>query len=306
MSDRVEEAREKYMTAFEEKQAVVLAETLVETVNDSQKELIRASDFNELKDIVRDISISVAELAKAQKGTDQSIRRLENAMAELAEAQKQTGEKLGGLEEAQKQTGEKLGGLEEAQRQTGEKLGSLEEAQKQTGEKLGSLEEAQKQTGEKLGSLEEAVAWLIEAQKQTTEEVASLTREMKATRTQLGGLSQSMSYGFENEAYRVLPALMEKYGIKVTERFVRTEIDGVEINVFGRGKKDGRDVLLVGETKLKSDNVEDLDQVEARAAVVKEKYPGEVVKLLITHYAKHFIIEAARERDIILVQSFEW
>jgi hypothetical protein len=40
-----------------------------------------------------------------------------------------------------------------------------------------------------------------------------------------------MSYAFENEAFRMLPGVLkEKYGIEVTERFIRKEVKGKEIN----------------------------------------------------------------------------
>ncbi|MEM7531605.1 MAG: hypothetical protein AAF639_05490, partial [Chloroflexota bacterium] len=43
----------------------------------------------------------------------------------------------------------------------------------------------------------------------------------ESVRSELGGLSKSLGYALENEAYRVLPAFLEKeYGITVTERFI--------------------------------------------------------------------------------------
>ncbi len=60
---------------------------------------------------------------------------------------------------------------------------------------------------------------------------------MRQLRREFGGFTRSYSYAFENEAYRnLLRVLKERYGIEVVERFVRTEIEGEEINFLARGK----------------------------------------------------------------------
>jgi len=128
-------------------------------------------------------------------------------------------------------------------------------------------------------------------------------------------LGRSMAYALENEAYRILPAVLdEKYGIQVTERFVRTYIQEQEINLFGRGRRNGKEVLIVGETKLRLDERRHrkpeegiFEQLAAKAEVVREEYPGmEIVLLLITHHARPGVLQEAREKGIIVVQSFEW
>lgn len=44
-------------------------------------------------------------------------------------------------------------------------------------------------------------------QKRTEIEIQKLSKELDETRGEVGGLSKSMSYAFENEAYRSLPAV---------------------------------------------------------------------------------------------------
>jgi len=109
--------------------------------------------------------------------------------------------------------------------------------------------------------------------------------------------------------------LADQYDIHVTERFVRTYVAGEEINLFGRGQRAGKDVLLVGETKLrlderrqgKSGHIAAFEQLVAKAEAVKTEYPDiEIVLVLITHFARPGVLEAAQERGIIVVQSFEW
>jgi len=223
--------KERLEEVFEKHQAEVLATTIFGAYN----ELVKASDFNELKGIVRDISIEVKELAEAQK--------------ELAEAQKRT---------------------------------------------------------------EIKVEELAEAQKRTEIEIQELTKGLKLTREGLGGLSRSSSYAFENEAYRILPKfLKDNYKIEMAEKIIRTEIEGKEINIFGKARKNGKNILIVGEVKLRLDEKRDVkkdvfEELEEKVEVVKKISQDEIVKILITHYATSKFIEEAKQKGIIVIQSFEW
>ena len=189
----------------------------------------------------------------------------------------------------------------------------LAEAQKRTEHRLEELAEAQKKTEQRLEEL-------AEAQKRTEEEVRKLTEAVIDIRGELGGLSKSISYAFENEAFRMVPkVLKEKYGIDMKEKFVRKQIKHHEVNLFGKAKKDSKDVIVVGEAKVrleekgrrKKDREEWSDKVfeelEEKVRVVKQEFPGvEIVRLLITHFATNDFLKKARERGVIVVQSFEW
>ncbi|MCL6478452.1 MAG: hypothetical protein K6T65_08540 [Peptococcaceae bacterium] len=227
----VQYIKEKLTAAFNVKQAGLLAEIIAEATREAGSELVKASDFNELKEIVRD-------LALAQHKT-------ELRMEELAEAQKRTEQRL-----------------------------------------------------------EE----LAEAQKKTEKEMRRLVREVGGIKTELGGLSSSMGYALENEAYRVLPDFLKNYGIELEERFVRREVRGEEINLLARGKRDGSDVVIVGESGLRLTSAgKKIGQLERKAAAVAKEYPGcALFKILVTHYAGPRVVEKAREKGIVVVQSFEW
>jgi predicted nucleic acid-binding Zn-ribbon protein len=168
------------------------------------------------------------------------------------------------------------------------------------------LVEAQKRT-------EQRIEELAEAQKRTEEEVRELARALRRTRTELGGLSKSMSYAFENEAFRMIPkVLKEKYGIEVEKRFVREDIGGKEINIFGRGKKDGRDVLIIDETKLRIEKPDKelktlLEDFEEKIEAVKKEFGDvEIIKVFVTHFAGKNFLREAEKKGIIVIQSFEW
>ena len=244
-----DEMVKEFQPAFVPPQATLLARAITE----AHTNLVKTSDFNELKAI----------------------------MAELAEAQRD---------------------LVTAQRHTDQRMGELAEAQQATGQRMGQLAEAQQRTARAV---------------QTP--LALGLRD--STRAEVGGLARSVGYALENEAYRALPAFLERhYDIRLTERFVRTELDGEEINFFGHATQNGDAVIIVGEAKLRLDDrrkvgTEDgsalrsaaVVELERKLAIVRRRHPGvPLVPLLVTHYARPAILKEATEQGVIVVQSFEW
>ncbi len=300
---------------------------LVKIIDDRIKEVhVTKEDFSELKAIVKDIGVKVGELAETQKRTDlrmeeltvaqkeltEAQKRTETKVEELAEAQKRTETKVEELAEAQKRTETRVEELAEAQKRTETRVEELAEAQKRTETRVEELAIAQKQTEVRLGELTLALKELAEAQKQTSLEIKSLHVGLKDNRDQIGGLSQSMGYAFENEAYRFLPRLLEeKHGLKINEKMIRTEIGGEEINLFCRAQKNGKEVLIVGESKLRLDDKrakqDALAQLDKKIAAVKSEHGEiEIVPVLVTHFAKKGFLELAKEEGIVVVQSHEW
>jgi chromosome segregation ATPase len=268
---------QRFETVFTPAQARVLAESITEAYAD----LIKAKDFSELKAIVKD----------------------------LAEAQQRTEMRLEQLAEAQQRTEMRLEQLAEAQQRTDARLEQLAEAQQRTDARL-------EQTNARLDRLTEVVTGLALHVGQLTQTVEKLVKQVAALTGEVGGLSRSMSYALENEAYRFLPAFLERqYGIILRERIIRTEMDGREINFFARGERDGRPVCLVGEAKLQLDerrqNKREAEkvfaQLQAQAETVRKLYPDcEVILILVTHYARPAFLKRAQELGILVVQSYEW
>jgi chromosome segregation ATPase len=191
--------------------------------------------------------------------------------------------------------------LAEAQKRTEQRVEELAEAQKRTEQRVEELAEAQKRT-------EQRVEELAEAQKRTEEEIRKLAIGLDNLRGEVGGLSRSFGYAFENEAFRMLPAILkEKYGVEIMEKFIRAEIRDKEINILGFGKKDGTDLVIVGEAKTRIERMDIFDELEEKIDIVKEEYKGkEILKVLVTHFASKKILKVAEERGVIVVQSFEW
>lgn len=243
------EIAQKLQSAFEPQQA----EVLLEVISLSYNNLVKVSDFTELKAIVRD----------------------------LAESQK-----------------------------------SMGESQKSMGESLEALGIAQERTSTQLEEMTTVIKELALAQERTEKQVEKLTSATSDIRSEIGGMSRSMSYALENEAYRALPAfLLDKHGIEVTERLIRAPINNEEINFFGRAVRDGKPVLIVGESKQRLDERRSskreenriFSQLETKANIVRAAHPDEeIALLLITHYARPEFLRTAAERGIIVVQSFEW
>jgi hypothetical protein len=181
----------------------------------------------------------------------------------------------------------------------------LAEAQKRTEVRMGELVEAQKRT-------EVRMEELAEAQKRTEEEVRKLAIGLHDTRVHLGGLSRSFGYAFENEAYRNLPKLLyDRYGYEVKERVVRAEVGGKEINFFGKAIKNGKEIYIVGESKVRLDEgkwrSEVFDYLQEKINAVQEVY-GDVpiLPILVTHFATQGFIKEATQKGIIVIQSYEW
>ncbi len=142
--------RQRLETVFNKRQAEVLAEVIDFSYND----LVKVSDFSELKGIVR-------ELAEAQKRTEARVE-------ELAEAQKRTEARVEELAEAQKRTEARVEELAEAQKRTEARVEELAEAQKRTEARVEELAEAQKRTEIRVEELAAAQKELAMAQKELT------------------------------------------------------------------------------------------------------------------------------------------
>jgi hypothetical protein len=236
----------RFEGAFNSRQAQVLAEA----IHDAYNVVVKTSDFNELKAIVKD----------------------------LAEAHNRTATRLEELVVVQERTEAQIVALTV---------------------RMDNLTAAQEQTTSSINEL--------------TLTVRNLVQGLQNNNQELGGLSRNASYALENEAYRFLPALLqERYGIQLVERIIRAEIEGQEINFLARGQQNGHSVCLVGEAKLRLDERRDnyhevenvLAQLDVKVAAVRKQYPDcEIIRLLVTHFARPAFLEQAQKQDVIV---FEW
>ena len=196
------------------------------------------------------------------------------------------------LKEIVRELSEEVKKLAEAQRRTEERLVRLEEV-------VGKLAEAQRRTEERLNEL-------AEAQRRTEEEIRKLAQSHRRLRGEVGGLSRSIAYALENEAFRRLPEFLKSKNIEVLERVIRTEVAGEEINLFARIKRNGEEMLLVGEATLRFDDPSKLRQLKRKVALVETELKQKVFPVIVTHFAKGALLEKAQKAGILVVQSFEW
>ena len=175
---------------------------------------------------------------------------------------------------------------------------------------------AQQRTEAKIADLTEKVSSLAEAQQQTELALTKLAGSIENLAQEVGGLSRGMSYAMENEAYRLLPAFLRAhYAIELESRLIRTTLNQEELDLFAVGSRHGRPIVIVGECKLQLDERRNnrraaerlFTQIAGKAEAIQEIYPQiEIIPLLITHYALPVILEEAKNRGVIVVQSFEW
>lgn len=92
----------------------------------------------------------------------------------------------------------------------------------------------------------------------------------------------------------------------MTEKMIRTELHGEEINIFGPARKNGKEVWIVGEVDVRLSSAAKLKQLEKKVSLVKKHYRGECIPLIVTHFARPPVLEKAKEKGILVIQSFEW
>ncbi len=276
----------------------------------------------ELGEAQRNTEARLSELAEEQRESRKDIGRLDKTMQELAEAQKNTEIKVSQLAEEQRESRKDIGRLDKTMQELTElhkesrkdinrldkTMQELTELHKESRKDINRLDKTMQELAEAQKNTEIKVNELAEQQKRTERAIETLTKTMIKTRSELGGLGQSFGYALENEAYRVLPSYLKRvHNIDVVDRFIRTEINGQEVNIFARAKRADKELLVVGESKTKLDSVDDLKKLRVKVKAVRDFYgTDDIVRVLITHYCKPTILNKAKEQDIIVVQSYEW
>jgi len=250
-------------------------------------ETVKRSDLEGLKAVVR-------ELAEAQRGSEQRLTRLEAIVEELAEAQRRTEQRVEELAEAQRGSEQRLTRLEAI-------VEELAEAQRRTEQ---SLESFKKATEENFNKVWKAIDELTEAQTRTEETLNRLIKRVDIIEERLEGVSNSVGYSLENMAYRALPHLLKKEGILVSGRLIRRYWEENQINIWGKGKKGGKDLLLLGESKVRPSKKE-VDRFIKIAEEIKRKEKTETYLLFIAHDYPPAIEGYLRQKRIKYYWSYE-
>jgi uncharacterized protein YhaN len=214
------------------------------------------------------------------------------------------------LTEGQRRAEERMGRVEEA-------LAGLAEAQRRTEERLTTLAEAQYRNEERLGRVEEALTTLAEAQQRTEEQIVALAKDQQRTEQTVrnlaqavGRLSDVIGFGLEDVARVVLPGYLERhlgiklYGDELERRFIITDQQVAEVDLYGEGRQNGEKVVVIGECKSRIRS----SQVEEFAETVKRLRPhvqDKLVPVMLGYWIHPSATVAAQKTGILLVASYQ-
>jgi len=198
--------------------------------------------------------------------------------------------------------------LAHAQAKTEERVGRLEDA-------IERLAQAQAKTEERVGRLEDAVERLAQAQAKTEVRVEELaeaqakTEEaLKELAMQVGKLSDNIGFSLEDVAKVVLPGYLERhlhiYVDVLDRRFFFVDGKEVEINLYGVGKKDGKEITILGEVKSRIYERE-VNKFIRDVASVLPVIKGEVLKVMFGYLVHPYAAKRGEAEDVILVASYQ-
>ena len=170
--------------------------TILDEIEQHREVSVTKTEFNELKEIVRELGQTTKALAQAQERTEQRLINLAEAQNRTdqrwTEAQARTDQSLANLAEAQNRTDQRLANLAEAQARTDQSLANLAEAQARTDQSLANLAEAQNRTDQRLASLAQTQEEFAQAQKGVMKAIGELTQAQQQTEQEVTKLSHSL------------------------------------------------------------------------------------------------------------------
>ena len=270
---------------------------VLEEIERQRETTVTKKEFNELKEIVKDLGKTVKELAEAQKKTEQKVN-------ELAEAQKKSEQRLTRLEQT-------VAELAEAQKKTEQRLNELAEAQKKSEQRLTRLEQTVAELAEAQKKTEQRLNELAEAQKKTEAELKKLVGEHRKTRKQLGGLAHTVGYVLEDRAFvGLLPLLEREYGLKVLEPLKRDFVEigpgkYLEVNILGKAAQDGKKFVIIGECKTQLKK-EDINKFLKTLNLLKDIFTEEIFPVLVTYQASPQVQNYVRQKGLKLYFSYQF
>lgn len=149
---------------------------------------------------------------------------------------------------------------------------------------------------------------LAQAQQELTQAQTRTERELRGLARQVGSLSNNLGYGLEDIARVVLPGYLERhYKIKMGElerRFFEVKGKMVEVNLYGVGKRDGKRVVILGESKARIHKRE-VRKFRKEFLLILPQIKGEVLKVMFGYFIHPEATELAKEEGIILVASYQ-
>ncbi|RKY62639.1 MAG: hypothetical protein DRP99_05435 [Candidatus Latescibacterota bacterium] len=128
---------------------------------------------------------------------------------------------------------------------------------------------------------------------------------------EVGRLSDVVGYGLEDIAKVVVPGYMSRhYGIDMGELRRRVfVVDGreVEVNLYGRGRKEGRELAVLGECKSRI-RAADVRKFTKKMKPVEEKLKGrglDILKFMLGYVLYPSGERQAEKSGVLLIGSYE-
>ncbi len=294
----------RFLNAFDEPQAEILADTLGLIAGQIRGEFATREDVQDLKE-------SIQELAEAQGRTEEEFRkyreasearfaRIEAALDRLAEAQARTEAQVRELAEAQARTEEEFRKYREASEARFARieaaLDRLAEAQARTEARVEELARAQART-------EARIEELAAAQARTERKVDRLAH-------QVGGLSETVGGDIEDIAYIVIHRVLgQKKGWQVGElKRVWQRWDGQkrEVNIFGEARDPAqpeRRIWIVGEAKHNL-TMREVEKFARTVEIARRNLEGEIFPVCFCYRARPEVQERIQALGFHIIFSY--
>jgi DNA repair exonuclease SbcCD ATPase subunit len=254
------------------------AEKIVDVIGAVYEELknsVTKTEFNELKEVVRD-------LAEAQK-------RTETRLDDLAEAQKRTEIRL-----------EKLT----------ERVDELAEAQKRTEIRLEKLTERVDDLTQRMVELTSNVSRLERKVEDLVGEMKRMKVSMQDMRQEIGGLSHAIGYGLEDQSYLTLPSILNRdQSITLKGRLKRGFLETgpnkyIEINIWGQGERDGKSIEIIGEAKTQLKK-KDVDKFLQTIQALQPHIGHSIHPLFVTYQTSPAVTQYTKDKGISLYFTYD-
>ena len=313
--DKIEFLESKFKSAFNEDQSEILADVIYHSYED----LVKISNFIELKEIVQDLGDSqkrtetrVEDLADSLKRTDKkvddladSLKRTDEKVEELAESLKRTDEKVDHLAESLKKTDEKVEELAESLKRTDKKVDDLADSLKRTDEKVEELAESLKKTDKKVDDLADSlkrtdkkVDELADALKQTDKKVDKLEKSVQNLARQVGGLSESFGGSLEDFALDIVPEVLENNWNMTIDLAYRDDFvlrnKTVEVDLIIEGRLEDKPIVVLCEVKSNL-TLEEAKKFFLLVELIKDKFEAEIRVLFFGYRVKRDALEFIKD-----------
>jgi len=232
----------------------------------------------------------VEDKVREIKVTRKEFDKLTSAVKDLAE-------KINTLAETLNIFSSRVDMLAEAQARTEEALSKLSG-------RVDALAEAQRRTEEQLNTLAKRVDMLAEAQARTEGSVQQLSNAVRELAVQVGRLSDTVGFGLEDIARVMVPGWFERHMNIYVEDLIPTfiNIDGeeIQINLFGIGKRDSEEIVIVGECKSRI-YAREVKQFLRMLEKVRRAFPDKDVLGFLFGYLVHPSAQVEAEKHKVKV-----